>query len=148
MNPKERKFTIEYLKDQNATQSAIRAGYSKRSAGQIGGRLMKKDEIRAKIDALLGQATEKALVSREFIVTGLRQNAIRSQQGEPVMEFDHEEKRMVATGTWEYDSAGSNRAFELLGKTLGMFTDNLRLDVSDDLGEALKTARKRKANAK
>lgn len=51
--PKHRKFVTEYLKDCNATQAAIRAGYSnlEASAGTIGSRLLQKVEIKAAIDA-------------------------------------------------------------------------------------------------
>ena len=49
MSPQEFLFVTEYCVDLNATQAAIRAGYSERSAGQIAGRLMKKHQIAAAI---------------------------------------------------------------------------------------------------
>lgn len=49
MSPQEFLFVTEYCVDLNATQAAIRAGYSERSAGQIAGRLMKKGYIKAAI---------------------------------------------------------------------------------------------------
>ncbi len=47
LKPKHRLFAIEYMKDLNATQAAIRAGYSKRSAHAIGNRLLSYDAVRA-----------------------------------------------------------------------------------------------------
>jgi phage terminase small subunit len=45
LNPKQARFAEEYAASPNATQAAIRAGYSERSAGQIGERLLRNDEI-------------------------------------------------------------------------------------------------------
>jgi phage terminase small subunit len=60
---KERKkvFAAEYLANgQNATQAAIAAGYSRRTAGAAGHRVLKDAEIRAQIEAAAQQAAEKA----------------------------------------------------------------------------------------
>jgi phage terminase small subunit len=45
MNNRQKRFVAEYLKDLNATQAAIRAGYSRRSAYMHGERLMRNDEV-------------------------------------------------------------------------------------------------------
>jgi len=45
LTPKQQRFVDEYLIDLNATQAAIRAGYSKKTAGQIGGQNLKKLQI-------------------------------------------------------------------------------------------------------
>lgn len=45
MNPKQRAFAVEYLKDHNATKAAERAGYSKKTAYSQGARLLKHAEI-------------------------------------------------------------------------------------------------------
>ena len=50
LRAKQAAFVYEYLKDYNATQAAIRAGYSKRSAGTIGDSNMQKDVIVKAID--------------------------------------------------------------------------------------------------
>lgn len=53
LNDKQKQFVIEYIRDFNARQSAIRAGYSKRSASEIGYELLTKPHIRAAIDKAL-----------------------------------------------------------------------------------------------
>jgi phage terminase small subunit len=40
LTPKQEAFVVEYLRDLNATQAAIRAGYSRRTAKQQGARLL------------------------------------------------------------------------------------------------------------
>ena len=49
MSPQEFRFAIEYCVDYNATKAAIRAGYSAKSAGTLGNRLLQKVEIKAAI---------------------------------------------------------------------------------------------------
>lgn len=68
---REQLFIAEFPKDLNATQAAIRAGYSKRSAGQIGHRLLKKDEIQQAIRDELDKHLSEADVTTERVVREL-----------------------------------------------------------------------------
>lgn len=52
MTPKQERFCLEYIKDSNATQAAIRAGYSARSAKQQATRMLSKEAIQAQIAEL------------------------------------------------------------------------------------------------
>lgn len=69
MTPKQAAFVAEYLVDKNATQAAIRAGYSKKTAASQGERLLRNVEIRAAIDAAMQERTEQAneLVSKKVV---------------------------------------------------------------------------------
>ena len=53
LSPKQEAFCLEYLKDLNATQAAIRAGYSEDSARQIGSETLSKPAIEARLKQLL-----------------------------------------------------------------------------------------------
>lgn len=71
LNTKQMKFAMEYVKCQNASQAAIRAGYSEKTAGQIGSRLLKNVEIQAltqqKVNKILGDldvSVERVLKER------------------------------------------------------------------------------------
>ncbi len=64
LRPKQQLFLNEYLKDMNATQAAIRAGYSERSARQIAQRLLTNDDIKAEIKQFL---SEKWMKSEEIV---------------------------------------------------------------------------------
>ena len=55
MTPKQKRFCDEYLIDTNATQAAIRAGYSEKTAYSIGEENLKKPDIRAYIDERLAE---------------------------------------------------------------------------------------------
>jgi phage terminase small subunit len=64
VNTKQSVFVLEYLKDFNATQAAIRAGYSKRTAYSIGQENLKKPEI---AQAIKAEITERSMSSEEVI---------------------------------------------------------------------------------
>ena len=65
-------FIEEYVKSLNATQSAINAGYSPKTARQQGHRLLTNANISKKIDDLLKQRLENCNVDTEFILQGLK----------------------------------------------------------------------------
>lgn len=62
-------FCFEYLVDLNATQAAIRAGYSEGTARQISSQLMQRPHIKAKIEELNLQRLKKAEVTSELIIS-------------------------------------------------------------------------------
>ena len=105
LNAKQRAFTVEYMKDKNATQAAIRAGYSQKTAYSIGKQLLNKLEIQEKIKELQEEARARAGITVDIIVNRL--NSIASNP---------EEK-----------SSDRIRADELLGKYLGMFTEKVEM---------------------
>ena len=65
MTEKQKRFCDEYLIDLNATQAAIRAGYSKRTAAVIGVENLKKPNIKKYIDEHILQSHSKAVIDRQ-----------------------------------------------------------------------------------
>ena len=59
LTPKQARFCEEYLVDLNATQAAIRAGYSVESAGSIGSENLTKPEIRARIETAMAERSKE-----------------------------------------------------------------------------------------
>jgi phage terminase small subunit len=76
LNPRESAFVLEYCKDKNATQAAIRAGYSKRSANSKGPQLCAKVSIRQAIDEQLHAQETRTLITADRILTELYRIAI------------------------------------------------------------------------
>lgn len=68
LNSRQLKFIDEYLIDFNASQAAIRAGYSKKTAGSQGFDLLKKPEIQQAIKAKQKEVAHKAGITRERII--------------------------------------------------------------------------------
>lgn len=64
LEPKQELFVTEYLKDRNATQAAIRAGYSKKTARQMGGENLTKPAIRDEINRRIEEHSRTAGIDR------------------------------------------------------------------------------------
>lgn len=76
LTPKRQRFVNEYLKDLNATQAAIRAGYSKRTAYVIGPRLKEEPEVKAAIEAAIARRNKRLEVDQDKIVRELAKVAM------------------------------------------------------------------------
>lgn len=104
LSPKQRRFVAEYLKDQNAKQAAIRAGYSKRSAEQDGPRLLRNAEVEAAINDGLKLVEEKALVTVAEVINEYRRVAFCDVAGafnpdgsiKPIHEIPEDVRRAMA----------------------------------------------------
>lgn len=67
LSPKQARFVAEYLKDQNATQAAIRAGYSKGTAKQQGSRLLTNADVVAEVNKRQKRVATKAEITVESL---------------------------------------------------------------------------------
>ncbi len=121
LKPKELKFAEEWLKTTNATQSAIKAGYSARTAYSAGNRLLKKVDVRQYIDERLAEMKESSIADTN-----------------EVMQFLSSTMRGDIPDQFGLDPALNDRikAAELLGKRYKMFTDKQEISGAD--GEPIK----------
>lgn len=113
MTPKQEAFCREYVIDLNATQAAIRSGYSEKTAGAVGFENLKKPEIQKKVEELKAAATQKAEVSVQDVLCGIRTIA----------------ENECAT------NRDKLKAWELLGRYNGMFTDRIESRVQQVVEE-------------
>lgn len=68
MTPKQQRFVDEYLADPNATQAAIRAGYSARTAEKIGSENLRKPEVAAAIAEAQRQRSERTAITADRVL--------------------------------------------------------------------------------
>ena len=101
-------FISEYLKDKNATQAAIRAGYSKKTAYSIGQELLNKPEIKETIEQTLSKITQKCEITVEKVLNDIEDCRVRSR--------------------FMDDHRSELKASELEGKHLQMYTDVVKTD--------------------
>lgn len=121
LKPKELKFAEEWLKTTNATQSAIKAGYSARTAYSAGNRLLKKVDVKQYIDERLAEMQENSIADTN-----------------EVMQFLSSTMRGDIPDQFGLDPALNDRlkAAELLGKRYKLFTDKQEISGAD--GEPIK----------
>lgn len=140
MTPKQEAFVREYLIDLNATQAAIRAGYSEATAQEQGSRLLSNVMVAAAIKAGQEVLAEQAQVTKERIVAEFCRMGFydpASIAGAPMSGPEDipnlpEDVRRSIVG-WGWDKAGNftlkladkNAALVNLGRHLGMFTDKV-----------------------
>lgn len=75
-NDKQKRFVAEYLKDLNATQAAIRAGYSPRTARAQASQLLTKPNIAAAVEAGAKRVTDKAEIDATEVLREMKRLAM------------------------------------------------------------------------
>ncbi|HHM8639599.1 TPA: terminase small subunit [Pseudomonas aeruginosa] len=73
LTKKQRLFVDEYLIDLNATQAAIRAGYSTRRATEIGYQLLQRPEVAQAIQAAMAERSKRTEVEADYVIRRLRE---------------------------------------------------------------------------
>lgn len=144
MTQKQKRFIEEYLIDLNATQAAIRAGYSPDTAQQTGSENLSKPVIRTCIDRAMAERSKRTGVNAERVVQELAKIAFvnaaevidpkTATVKEDALPEDTAAIQSVKVKTFGEDGlereikmADKIKALELLGKHLGMFKDRIEL---------------------
>lgn len=131
LTDKQTAFVREYLVDLNATQAAIRAGYSERTASRIGPQLLGKTWVREAIEKAQAKRARRVEVTQDYVLSNLVEVVERTMQRAPVLDRKGEQATdEEGRAVWTFDAKGANRALELLGKHLGIFTDKVKAEVS------------------
>ena len=111
LTPKQQRFVDEYLIDLNATQGAIRAGYSPKTAEQQGFQLLKKTSVSEAIEQAQKERQKRTLVTQDDVIRGLLTEAEWQGEGS---------SHSARVSAWAH-----------LGKHLNMFTDKIDHTSSD-----------------
>ena len=110
LTEKQKKFCDEYLIDLNATQAAIRAGYSKKTAFIIGHENLSKPNIKTYIESIQEKARERNKITLDKIVDMIYEDALNGE---------HENNRL--------------KAKDMLMKHLGGYTDKLEIKSTQEV---------------
>jgi phage terminase small subunit len=110
LSPKEKLFVTEYLKDLNASQAFLRAGYKHKRIDVGSGKLMLKSSIREAIKEAQAERSKRTTITIDKVLTD-----IELIKADAMKEVDG---KMA-------DRAAALKGCELLGKHLKMFTDRV-----------------------
>jgi phage terminase small subunit len=150
LTDKQEKFCVEYLTDLNATQAAVRSGYSPNleSAATEGGRLLGKVEIQERLTQLRAEIIASESVTPQSVIhelkrigfSDIRRHVVYSADGvtlrssEQLSNDDAAAVQMVSQtvtkegGSISFKLHDKIKALELCGKHLGMFDTNVNLN--------------------
>ena len=148
LTAKQKRFIEEYLIDLNATQAAIRAGYSPESAKEIGCENLTKPNIKAAIDKAMAERSRRTGISQDRVLQELAKIAFVNptdviNMDEATIKGDANREDTAAIASVKVKTIPTEdgdimerevkicdklKALELLGKHLGMFTDKLNVN--------------------
>ena len=148
LNDKQKRFAEEYIIDLNATQAAIRAGYSEKTAYSQGQRLLKHVEVQAYIQELADKRAKRVEVSQDFVLNELlRRCSVDIKDflkfgpdGVELKDSDEIDGTLVSEVSMTNGMYGpsikfklhdNDKSLELLGKHLKLFSDTLTVQNPD-----------------
>jgi len=169
LDGKQLRFCQEYIVDLNATQAAIRAGYSQKTAGSQGHDLLKKPEIEAEIQRLADKRTERVEIRADdvlretYLLATSDLAAAFNDDGslKPIKDIPPHIRRAISSVEVDelFEGRGEDRehvgytrkirlwdkvkTLELLGKHLRLFSDTLKIEAQLDIAGLLAEARQR-----
>lgn len=153
LTEKQKRFCDEYLIDLNATQAAIRAGYSVKNADKIGSELLGKTRVSETISRKIAERSKRTGINQDRVIQELAriafvnpQNVIDSEDASVRQDATEDDLACIqSVKVKTMDGAKGKsverevrlndkmKALELLGKHLGMFKDKLEVDADMDL---------------
>lgn len=152
MTKKQKRFCEEYLIDLNATQAAIRAGYSPETAYSIGHENLKKPELHTRISRAMAERSKRTGINADRVLTELAKIAFVNaadviDASDATLREDAAPEDLAAIQSVKVKTFGEDglereikmadklKALELLGKHLGMFEDRLKVAAKVDTGK-------------
>ena len=124
-NPRHEKFAKLTATGAKRADAYLGAGYHTKTrevATKRGVRLYARPEMKARVTEIETELRENALaqveLDRAWVLRGLKENIEKSSQVKPVLD-----RRGNPTGLYKYEPSSVNKAYELVGKELGMFTE-------------------------
>ncbi len=120
LTAKQQRFCEEYVVDCNATQAALRAGYSAKTAGEQGHQQLQKPHVAAEVKRLQEVISERVDYTVDQHMAELEEIHSKALATEPVFDADGQH-----VGDQWKTSATALKAVELKGKVIGAYTEKV-----------------------
>lgn len=134
MTVKQKRFCDEYLIDLNATQAAIRAGYSEKNANNIASENLAKPNIKKYISDRMAEKASELIATQDEVLKYLT-SVLRGESRSEVVVVEGvgegcSEARLIKKAPEEKERL---KSAELLGKRYGLYTEKIETDVDMEL---------------
>lgn len=142
LSDKREAFCIEYLVDLNATQAAIRAGYSKKTANRIASQLLTKLDIQERVAELKQERCQRTKIDADWVLLSAKRVFDRCMQDEQVVDREgwpvlcNTSDGEVAAA-YKFDASGANKALETIGKHVDVNAFGTVKQAADEQEEAV-----------
>lgn len=123
LNSMQERFVQEFVAGANATQAAIAAGYSEKTAAAQASRLLKNDAVAAYRREYAKKVYDRLGVSAETLALELEAIKRRCMTAEPHMSWNSETKEWQPDGNWIFDAGGAIKAIKTQAELLGVKID-------------------------
>lgn len=138
LTDKQELFAREYLKDLNATQAAIRAGYSEKTARSVASENLSKPDIQQRIAELNHERLERVQIDADYVLRqAVKLHERCMQEVEPITDRRGEEVKDEQGRTiYGFDAKGAAAALKLVGEhiTVQAFKTNIKAEHSGPNG--------------
>lgn len=134
MTAKQKRFCDEYLVDLNATQAAIRSGYSEKTARKIGQENLTKPDIKKYIEERMAEKESELIATQDEVLRYLT-SVLRDTTDSETIVVEGIGDGMSEARTMRIKPSEKDKlkAAELLGKRYALFTEKIEQDVDMDL---------------
>lgn len=149
-NPKHEQFAVLVAGGMSQTEAYVRAGYNRKGAAQNATRLIRNEQVQARVAELHSMVVAKAIditaINEAYVLAGIAEMTERCMQhrpvlqdGKPVMVDVGDGKKVAAA--YRFDPQGAARGYHLLGLRLNLFGNGPRLPpgmsqpIGGELGE-------------
>ena len=126
LTAKQQRFCDEYLIDLNATQAAIRAGYSKKRASEQAYQLLQKTTVQDFIKQRMDEKEKKLIADQDEVLQYLTAVLRGSSKASVLARDDIGADRVIEKPPDEKERL---KAAELLGKRYGIYSEKVSVDV-------------------
>jgi len=146
LSPKQQRFVEEYLLDLNATQAAVRAGYSKKTARAIASENLAKPNIQEAVAKAKQERSEATKVDAKWVLKQAVEVHQRvMQEIKPVRNPKTREQVYDDNGhpLFTFNAAAANRSLEIIGKhvDIGCFKEKIEHSSGQSMAERIRAAR-------
>lgn len=124
LTPRQHRFVDEYLISLNATQAAIKAGYSEDTAAEQSCRLLRNVKIKNRIKEANKMREERTQIDQDYVLKNLKKIVEHNSTIEAYTDKDGNPSSRMR------NAPAANKALELLGKHLQMFSENMNVHLS------------------